>query len=158
MSSVSLCWVSQRHHASLCKLYVHPRAVALPQLPLTPKSRVSCPSWGWRGKTLGPESPAGAGSCWPRRMLEATCPSAGGTMLPCGKHRKISNKAELIGESQQIHTENVACPKLSESQPLMWESPWCPRKSLWPWVFSLVSTVWSLVPPRPTSFVAVHPP
>lgn len=91
-------------------------------------------------------------------MLEATCISAGEATVRCGKHEKISNKAELIGGSKQINTENVARPKLSEPQPLMWELPWCPRKSLGPWIFSLVSTVQSLVPPRPTSFVAVHPP
>lgn len=150
--------MSQRHHAAPCKLYIHPRAVALPQLPLIPKSRVSCPSWGWRGGSLHLEGPTGAGPRWPPRMLRAACLSDDGTAECCGKHEKISNKAELTGELKGIHTENVACPKLPESQPLMWESPRCPQKSLGPQVFSLVSPVRSLLPPRPTSFMAVHPP
>ena len=95
---------------------------------------------------------------WPPWMLEAACLAAGGTAVRCGKHEKIPNKAELVRESKRIHTENVACPKLSESQPLMWESPWCPQKSLGlgfspqypqfgPWCHQDPLASWVCIPP-----------
>lgn len=96
-SSVGLCQVSQRHHAALHKLYIHPWAVVAPQLHLTPKAGMPRPLLGPWGCVM---DPAGVGSCWPPRMLEATCFCTGGTTVCCSKHEKIPNQVELIEESK----------------------------------------------------------
>lgn len=159
-SSVRHYRVIQRIHAAPCKLYIDPGLCCFPSFPCHPKPK-SCPSWGpGAGKERASAQRAlWAGSCLPPGMLRASYLYAGQVAARGVKHKDVSDKAEIIRKSKQSHAANVACPRFSETKPCLWCG------SL-PGAFRRVSDircsvccpVWSLMPPGPTSFMAMYPP